>query len=71
MKVCLECGSEVNVHRGLCRSCRERAQGRGEAVAEDTNLEHLPPEPDVEPAHDRPWVARSAFTGRTRRSPRT
>ena len=32
------------------------------------NLEHPT---NLEPAQNQPWVARSAFTGRSRRSPRT
>jgi hypothetical protein len=32
--------------------------------------EARPTEPDLEPTHDQPWVPRSAFTDRLRRSPR-
>lgn len=58
---CERCGSAARLRRGLCRRCRRMEPTQG----------HLPAEPDLEPAHDRPWVARSAFTGRKRRSPRT
>lgn len=69
MVVCRECGTDVDVHRGMCRHCRERARGAdmGPVVERD---QPMPKSPDLEPPHDRPWVARSAFTGRTRRSPR-
>lgn len=64
MTTCRRCGSHENVHRGLCAACHRLPEVRDEAVRH-------PAEPDVEPAHDRPWVARSAFTARTRRNPRT
>jgi hypothetical protein len=62
MKTCRNCGERKRVRNGLCKDCRA-----------------LPPEahptsqhdPSLEPPHDRPWVARSAFTRRTRRSPRS
>lgn len=64
MSTCRHCGSHEDVTRGVCARCHGRAELRDEATRH-------PAEPDVEPAHDRPWVARSAFTGRTRRNPRT
>ena len=57
---CRRCGTMEQVHRNLCRECRARVAARTPA----------PPEPWLEPPHDRPWGARSAFVGRTRRSPR-
>lgn len=63
MKTCQHCGGHDDVRADGCAACRflhvrttERPRRR---------------DPDLEPAHDRPWVARSAFTGRTRRSPRS
>jgi hypothetical protein len=63
MKMCRRCGARDDVRRGLCGECRGREVG--------SERETLPPEPLVEPLHDRPWVARSAFTRRIRRSPRS
>jgi hypothetical protein len=60
-KMCRRCHETKAVKRGLCERCR----------AEDVRAEHPPMTPSIEPLHDRPWVARSAFTGRKRRSPRT
>ena len=63
MATCRRCGSPDDVHHGLCPECH-----RLRPDAADVR----PPEPpDLEPPHDRPWVARSAFTGRRRRNPRT
>lgn len=56
LKVCTNCGATEHVHRGLCRSCRERALGPGEPVVEAG--ERPPDRPDVEPPHSRPWVHR-------------
>ncbi len=64
MKTCRRCGGHEDVHRGLCVGCR------GASVAPDPE-ERAPEAPSLEPPHDRPWVARSAFTRRTRRSPRS
>lgn len=61
MAVCQQCGRNRRLRGGLCRRCRQGEPAR----------EQPPTDPDLEPAHDRPWVARSAFTGRKRRSPRT
>jgi hypothetical protein len=61
MKTCRRCGSGEGVRRGLCARCRAGTDG----------TEATPTEADVEPPHDRPWVARSAFTRRVRRSPRS
>jgi hypothetical protein len=65
MKTCRHCGANDDVRHGVCERCRRHP----EMVADPTVPE--PSTPLIEPAHDRPWVARSAFTGRTRRSPRT
>jgi hypothetical protein len=63
MKTCRNCGGTEQVRRGLCERCRaEPASPRHPSAERD---------PALEPLHDRPWVARSAFTRRTRRSPRT
>jgi hypothetical protein len=59
---CRNCGGRNTVRHGLCAQCREHGR---------TGATRMPRPPDLEPMHDRPWVARSAFTGRTRRSPRT
>jgi hypothetical protein len=64
MTTCRHCGSHENVTKGLCERCHGLPELQDEA-------NRHPSSPDVEPAHDRPWVARSAFTGRTRRNPRT
>jgi hypothetical protein len=61
MKMCRRCHEEKAVKRGLCARCWK----------EDVLADHPPMAPSIEPLHDRPWVARSAFTGRKRRSPRT
>lgn len=63
MKTCRQCGGHEEVRRGVCAACRTRS---GELAAE----EEVPEEPSLEPSHDRPWVARSLFVGRKRRSPR-
>jgi hypothetical protein len=63
MKTCQHCGGHGDVRNGECSTCRVRHLHTPEAPRRR--------DPDLEPAHDRPWVARSAFTGRTRRSPRT
>lgn len=63
MKTCQHCGGHDDVRQGECGTCR--------FLHVRTTERPRPPDPDLEPAHDRPWVARSAFTGRTRRSPRT
>jgi hypothetical protein len=60
-KICRLCGSHDDMHRGLCGRCRS---------VEHEEAERLHHGPTVEPPHDRPWVARSAFVGRKRRSPR-
>jgi len=64
MSTCRSCGSHDNVAQGLCERCHGSPELQEEAARH-------PAAPDLEPAHDRPWVARSAFTGRTRRNPRT
>ncbi|MFA5885450.1 MAG: hypothetical protein WDA60_16485 [Acidimicrobiia bacterium] len=64
MSTCRHCGSHEKVSQGLCERCHGLPELRDEAT-------RRPASPDVEPAHDRPWVARSAFTARTRRNPRT
>ena len=61
-KTCRNCGGTVRVRQGLCKRCRAEARDLHPSSQHD---------PSLEPAHDRPWVARSAFTGRTRRSPRS
>jgi len=58
---CRHCGGHEDVRHGVCVDCRGHAAEAKEPAPED---------PSLEPAHDRPWVARSAFTGRKRRSPR-
>lgn len=64
MSTCRHCGTHEGVTRGLCARCHGRRELEDPAI-------HIPAAPDLEPSHDRPWVARSAFTGRTRRNPRT
>ncbi|MGE0881567.1 MAG: hypothetical protein AB7L13_05680 [Acidimicrobiia bacterium] len=64
METCRECGSHDDVRHGRCVTCR--AEG---PLAKDA-LTHLPDEPDLEPAHDRPWVSRSAALLHNNRSPR-
>jgi hypothetical protein len=64
MKKCRQCGRTDGVRHGLCETCRERQRAESES-------ELAPQEPSIEPMHDRPWVARSAFTRRSRRSPRS
>ena len=65
MATCRGCGNHEDVRHGLCCVCRDldhqdkRLGAREPAAAE------------IEQAHDQPWIARSAFTGRQRRSPRT
>ncbi|MFI5047694.1 MAG: hypothetical protein ACHQIG_11580 [Acidimicrobiia bacterium] len=61
MNACRNCGREAKLHHGLCEDC----------TTKEAAVERVPTEPSLEPAHDRPWVARSAFVGRKRRSPRT
>jgi hypothetical protein len=46
--------------RGLLRRFRRERDTRQEPTHQE----------DTEPAHDQPWVPRSAFTDRVRRSPR-
>lgn len=65
MRSCQRCGGRKGVRHGLCAKCRLVGP---EAESEN---ELPPPEPSLEPLHDRPWVARSAFTRRIRRSPRS
>ena len=69
MKVCRECGTHEDVRRGLCRRCRARARSHEPSPAEQADA-HPPAQGDLEPAHDQPWVPRSAFADRVRRSPR-
>jgi hypothetical protein len=57
--ICHECGRRAELRGGVCAACRG---------AQPSSRRH---DPDLEPQHDRPWVARSAFTGRKRRSPRS
>lgn len=64
MRKCRRCGSRVRVARGLCEVCRTAPEVDNEAA-------RPPARPDLEPPHDRPWVARSAFTRRIRRNPRS
>jgi hypothetical protein len=63
MGTCRHCGAKDDVRHGVCKQCRRHPERIEAGPAPDT--------PVIEPAHDRPWVARSAFTGRARRSPRT
>jgi hypothetical protein len=60
--VCRHCGGHDDVHHGVCAQCRDL----GHEEARSTPRR----DPDVGALHDRPWIARSAFTGRKRRSPR-
>lgn len=65
MAICGVCGGHEDVRHGLCGACRD-------VEHRDTRPEPGEPDaPELEQAHDQPWVARSAFTGRRRRSPRT
>ncbi len=64
MDTCRHCGGHEEVRHGTCSTCRLA----GHAAEPHTEL---PDAPELEPAKDRPWVARSAFVGRTRRNPRT
>jgi NMD protein affecting ribosome stability and mRNA decay len=70
MKACRECGTQEDVRRGLCRSCRARARGHEMSPAEEANGRKPPEQGDPEPAHDQPWVPRSGLADRVRRSPR-
>jgi hypothetical protein len=54
--VCVQCGGTRGVRRGLCRTCRRRAMGKGTPVPEAA--EPRPPSPELEPPHSRPWVHR-------------
>lgn len=68
MRVCRRCGGTGNVRWRVCEECRTHVpvdfrppiEWRAEA---DEQPEHRS-------EHDQPWVPRSAFTARTRRSPR-
>ncbi len=59
---CRRCNGTDEVHRGLCRHCRalllaeETPGGEGRVVTPGD--EPLPPPPDLEPPHSRPWVHR-------------
>ena len=57
MKVCRICGSNEDIHRGLCRRCR-----RSDQAQRDTERERHPKEPRLEPPHARPWVHRGSGT---------
>lgn len=61
-KTCRRCGSHTDVDRGLCAVCQSRGREQRHPQQHDN--------PDLEPPRDRPWVPRSAFAGRKRRSPR-
>lgn len=61
-KVCERCKGVEDVHRGLCRHCRGLlltgetvGRGRQRGPREEGAV---PAPPDVEPAHDRPWIHR-------------
>ena len=58
LQPCEQCGETAVLHEGLCKHCRHGTRvGRPRAehppVGERTHAE-----PDLEPAHDRPWVHR-------------
>jgi ribosomal protein L40E len=58
-KVCTRCQADTDVHDGLCRHCRMEvfgADGGGERRKGPRPGQHLPRQPSIEPAHDRPWV---------------
>ena len=65
MNTCRSCGGHDDVRHGHCKQCRALGEPV-EAVDAD-----MPEPPELEPPKDRPWVARSAFFGRIRRSPRS
>ena len=61
-KVCVRCKGVDDVHRGLCRHCRallltEETPGGAPASIPDHD-DAVPSPPDIEPAHDRPWIHR-------------
>ena len=62
---CRECGEARELHDGLCWSCRER-EGSAAASARGPREQA----PDVEPAHDQPWVPTNQLADKVRRSPR-
>lgn len=64
MEHCQDCGSTHDVQQGRCATCRRLHVGHGEDQVES------PRDASIEPAHDQPWVPRSAFTDRLRRNPR-
>lgn len=62
-KKCRECGETGTLRNGLCQRCHEREGGK------DAHGRPLEP-PDLEPAHDQPWVPTNQLADKVRRSPR-
>jgi hypothetical protein len=60
VKTCTRCHADSDVHDGLCRNCRRELAAPGGARNEPMRTRpaggHVPPQPSLEPAHDRPWV---------------
>jgi hypothetical protein len=58
-RVCSRCDANADVQHGLCRHCRDElsaAEARRESTKAASRHGHMPPQPPIEPAHDRPWV---------------
>jgi len=58
VSVCDECGSDDEVHRGLCRRCRSVL--RGEGTHPPAGSSERPHQADPEPLHNPPWRRRGA-----------